>query len=53
MSSVESNYNSTSERKIRFRPDDRILFNNENKVEDLFRNETVIEKEPKKKGIVM
>lgn len=49
MSSVESNYNSTSERKIRFRPDDRILFNNENKVEDLFRNETVIEKEPKKK----
>ncbi|GLV31140.1 uncharacterized protein CBL_12214 [Carabus blaptoides fortunei] len=49
MSSVENNYNFTSERKIRFRPDDRILFNNENKVEDLFRNETVIDKEPKKK----
>lgn len=48
MSSVENNFNSTSERKIRFRPDAKILYNNENKVEDLFRNATSIDHEPKK-----
>lgn len=50
MSSVENNFNSTSERKIRFRPDAKILYNNENKVEDLFRNATSIDHEPKKEG---
>lgn len=50
MSSVENNFNSTSEKKIRFRPDAHILFNNDNRHEETHDYPNTNEQESKKKG---
>lgn len=49
MISLENNSNS-NERKIRFRPDAHILFNNDNRNEETHDNSNPNEQEPKKKG---
>lgn len=37
--SLNEEYNAQNEKKIRFRPPARVLFNSDTKIEDLLRNE--------------
>lgn len=48
MSSIENN-NSTSEKKIRFRPEAHILFN-DNRYEEIYENTINNDQDSKKKG---
>lgn len=50
MSSLENNFNTVTEKKIRFRPDAHVLFSNDNKLEDLPDNIYHNDQESKKKG---